>query len=242
MINPWLNISLCDTVAECDKRVIHSLCDADRDKLMLDGLPEPYHGNPESKVYILEGFPSADANNLCHSTNISPLTANYVLPNGQRFFANEYERSVCEELWHVNRSFLWLRKSRDVSFNGYEYSGYDWWEKRVAELRKAFESATGRNLEDSIFAVTLFPYQVKDEKIMDKLRILPSMAYTDEFVYEAMKSGKLIVLMGYAKKWYDRIAGLIGYKNKIVLKNPQCLYITPGNMQPNEWQQLLNNL
>lgn len=53
MKNPWLNISLSDTVADCDKSVINSLTTAVKSKIVLDTLPEPYHGDPEAKVYLL---------------------------------------------------------------------------------------------------------------------------------------------------------------------------------------------
>ena len=48
MKNPWLNISLSDTVADCDKPVINSLTTAVKSKIVLDTLPEPYHGDPGS--------------------------------------------------------------------------------------------------------------------------------------------------------------------------------------------------
>ena len=64
MKNPWLNISLSDTVADCDKSVINSLTTAVKSKIVLDTLPEPYHGDPEAKVYLLNGNPGHSEKDL----------------------------------------------------------------------------------------------------------------------------------------------------------------------------------
>ena len=64
MKNPWLNISLSDTVADCDKPVINSLTTAVKSKIVLDTLPEPYHGDPEAKVYLLNGNPGHSEKDL----------------------------------------------------------------------------------------------------------------------------------------------------------------------------------
>ena len=63
-MNPWLNISLSDTVADCDKSVINSLTTAVKSKIVLDTLPEPYHGNPDAKVYLLNGNPGHSEKDL----------------------------------------------------------------------------------------------------------------------------------------------------------------------------------
>lgn len=98
MKNPWLNISLSDTVADCDKSVINSLTTAVKSKIVLDTLPEPYHGDPEAKVYLLNGNPGHSEKDLTFVGCGNAIQAASVLPNGKNAFSNIYEKEICEEL------------------------------------------------------------------------------------------------------------------------------------------------
>ena len=95
MKNPWLNISLSDTVADCDKSVINSLTTAVKSKIVLDALPEPYHGDPEAKVYLLNGNPGHSEKDLTFVGCGNAIQAASVLPNGKNAFSNIYEKEIC---------------------------------------------------------------------------------------------------------------------------------------------------
>lgn len=94
MKNPWLNISLSDTVADCDKPKINSLTTAVKSKIVLDTLPEPYHGDPEAKVYLLNGNPGHSEKGV--SRNLVGI--NFRHPNVMPNFA--VWKTITYRHWH----------------------------------------------------------------------------------------------------------------------------------------------
>ena len=201
MKNPWLNISLSDTVADCDKSVINSLTTAVKSKIVLDTLPEPYHGDPEAKVYLLNGNPGHSEKDLTFVGCGNAIQAASVLPNGKNAFSNIYEKEICEELWHINKEFIWLRDPETVvNAIGESHLGYKWWKDRVRKLKKA----CGCEISEKVFCIECFPYHTKHKMAFD----LPSGKYVDDFIYSAMEEEKVIVLMRSRREWFARIKGL----------------------------------
>lgn len=49
--NPWTNITIKDTIADCDKPLINSLPSRIQSRIEKRTLPEPYHGNPDASVF-----------------------------------------------------------------------------------------------------------------------------------------------------------------------------------------------
>ena len=235
MKNPWLNISLSDTVANCDKSVINSLTTAVKSKIVLDTLPEPYHGDPEAKVYLLNGNPGHSEKDLTFVGCGNAIQAASVLPNGKNAFSNIYEKEICEELWHVNKEFIWLRDPETV-VNAIDEShlGYKWWKDRVRKLKKA----CGCEISEKVFCIECFPYHTKHKMAFD----LPSGKYVDDFIYSAMEEEKVIVLMRSRREWFARIKGLENYSNLILLNSCQNVSLSPGNMTKSDWEKLVKSL
>ncbi len=233
IMNPWLNISLSDTVADCDKPVINSLTTAVKSKIVLDTLPEPYHGDPEAKVYLLNGNPGHSEKDLTFVGCGNAIQAVSVLPNGKNAFSNIYEKEICEELWHINKKFIWLRDPETVvNAIGESHLGYKWWKDRVRKLKKACDR------EISVFCIECFPYHTKHKMAFD----LPSGKYVDDFIYRAMEEEKVIVLMRSRREWFARIKGLENYSNLILLNSCQNVSLSPGNMTKSDWEKLVKTL
>ena len=237
MINPWLNISLSDTVADCDKPVINGLSASVKSKLVLNTLPEPFHGNPGAPVYLLNGNPGHSAKDLTFASCGSPIPA-AGLPNGQNAFANIYEKEICEELWHINKEFLWLRDEENVvNGNDEPYPGYKWWKDRFRKLTEACKS----KISENVFCIEYFPYHTKKKMAFDRIP-LPSNEYADDLIQRAMGDDKIIVLMRSGREWFARIKGLENYSNLIRLNSCQNVSLSPGNMPESDWNELVSKL
>lgn len=228
--NPWSGIRLSDlTVANCDKSIITALPQDVITGIELRTLPEPFHGNPKANVYLLGGNPLAGDDDLRYAKIDDPVE-NY---------RNRYEKELCEELLGLNSDFVWLREPETVvDQNGIPYPGYKWWKQRVNQLRGCLPQRMQGLLPSLVFAVELFPYHTKGVKDSSSIPKLESDKYTDALIYDAMASGKIIVVMRCREKWFSRIKGLNAYPNLIVLNSPQSVYISPGNMPAPDWAKL----
>lgn len=209
MCNPWKNISFKKTIADCDANFINSLSAKTKSRLELRTLPEPYHGNPDANVYVLNGNPRASEEDL-------------------NFVGNAiYEKEVQDELAHENTEFLWLRTPETiVDRNGNPYPGYKYWKDRTKELR------IGEGTPN-LFCVELFPYHtlnVKDFGAIKDLQNLPSNQYTDSLILKAIETGKYIVLMRCARLWFERIPELKSYDKLATLNSVQNVCLSKNNI------------
>lgn len=210
MTNPWLNISISDTIADCDKSFLQNLPESLLSRFEFRTLPEPFHGNPESIVYILSGNPAANAIDL-----------NYINQPS-------YEKEIVEELKHDNTDFLWLRQEESiVDSNGIPYPAYKWWKNRTKELRIG-------TLHPNLFCIEAFPYHSKNAGDFMKIENLPSNEYTDDLIRDAISKEKYIILMRCRSYWYKRIPELIGYHKILTLSSQQAVYLTKNNLRKNE--------
>ena len=210
MKNPWLNISIKDTQANCDKDFLQKLPAKIYSRFEFRTLPEPFHGNPNANVYILNGNPAANDVDL-----------NYINQPS-------YEKEILEELKHLNADFLWLRQTETiVDSKGVPYPAYKWWKARTKELRI-------ENTCPNLFCIEAFPYHSKNAKDFMKIGNLPSNEYTDELIRDAINKGKFIILMRCRKYWFERIPELMGYEKVLTLSSQQSVCLTKNNLRKNE--------
>lgn len=175
--------------------------------LRLDLYPEPFIGDPDAKIYLLNGNPG------------------YV--KGEEQFVQK-SKNFCnamkQNLDLKATSFLYL----DEEVCTYDNPGYQWWERHLRQLTNAI----GRS--PKIFNIEYFPYHSKNldnvKSWIKKENHLPSENFSDDLIKNAMNDGKIIVIMRLKDAWYNRIKGLNGYSNLIELCNPQSVYITPNNV------------
>ena len=216
--NPWTNITINDTIADCDKPLINSLPLRIQSQIEKRTLPEPFHGNPDASVYILNGNPLANDNDLRYIT--SP----------------QYEKEIKDELLHLNTDFLWLRtRETIVEPNGVPYPGYKYWKDRTKQLRAV-------KAMPNLFCIEAFPYHTRHTNDFKAIGTLPSDQYTNEMIEDAINSGKLIVLMRCKSHWLNRVPQIKTYENVFELNSNQSVYLTSGNMSGGCWQKLLANI
>lgn len=216
--NPWLNITINDTIADCDKPLIASLPSRKSSKIEKRTLPEPFHGNSDAPVYILSGNPLANAIDL-----------NYIS-------SPAYQKEIKDELLHINTDFLWLRTPETiVDANGNPYPGYKYWKDRTRHLRAI-------KAMPNVFCIEAFPYHTLHVNDFMSIGALPSDRYTNEMIEDAIDSGKTIVLMRCKSYWFKRVPRLEHYQKVLELNSKQCAYLTPGNMSATGWSELVKSI
>lgn len=210
--NPWINVVKGENIAECDLAYItnkygslsqfvnfinNKYEDAD---LTFDCLPDPYSGNPESKVYCLNKNPGKPDSCFNDVQSFNDATILNLLLESKSCFWAEHIRNKC----------------------GKQHDGVNWLAKRTNKLEKILGG------HPDIFFVEYFPYH--STKGFKFPKDLPSYKFTDALIEQAMKEGKLIIIMREKKGWLDRIEGLKDYPNLYCLKCAQGGYLTPNNI------------
>ena len=270
ILNPWTNISWNNTIADCDKgypvkigkqefkfgseEYVDYINKKDKErkekgirptKLTFDNcLPEPYFGDKNSEVYLLNmnpGEPDPDFNctndekngkyvqyckNMLVHNNIEPG----LLFNNKDcdiiYDPEQYSR-IINDILENNRikDFQENKNNKDI-FPLRPHVGDVWqmiaWKKLREYLKR----------DPRLFIIEFFPYHSTSGFAFPKN--LPSNAYRNELIKQAIDKGKLIVIMRQASKWYKIKEDNLGeklekYPNKISLRCKGRIWLTPGN-------------
>ncbi len=209
--NPWMTIVEGENIAECDKDKFPKNKSAQQYadeinsknidvKLTFDCLPDPYNGNPESKVYCLCKNPGKpDSCFVGEQAFVDATIANLQLKSKSCFWAEDI----------MNKS-------------GKPHEGVNWLAKRTKELKEILDG------HPDIFFIEFFPYH--SSKGFYFPSHLPSYDFTDELIEQAMRENKIIIIMRERRRWLKRIKGLADYPNLYILKSPQSGYLTRNNI------------
>ena len=217
MNNPWQNISPEFLVAECDRQAINALPEKKREKMELCAFPEPFAGSIDSPVVCL---------------NLNPGQADTSIELNGRF-----KDETLKTLSLNAESLFWLEDNL-TDGKGVTPTGAIWWKSLTAKLSEALGHAP------RMFVLEYFPYHSPSGFSFPKL---PSDSYRNFLLKKAMDEGKLIVIMRSVRKWFgiqddDLGKRLEAYQNKIILKNPQRPFFSPGNMNEGDWKHLVEVL
>lgn len=216
MINPWENVTWDVPYAKCDKKIIFQ---QKHTQLQIDGtLPEPYSGNVNSNVICLNGNPGRKDTKLCEDEVKKEI----------------FGRIMKDTLNHSIRDFTWLTEE----MKAIRPVGSGWWENMTKMI------SSEPNSTAHLFVLEYFPYHSTK---MFNFPKLPSDKYRNFLLNKAMKEGKLILIMRARKLWEsiqeDNLGeNLKAYPNKIVLKNPQRVYLSRNNMGAENWEEFLKAL
>lgn len=223
LINPWLNISINDTIADCDKDFLKRLPKRKIDKFEFRTLPEPFHGDPDANVYILHGNPLSGSHDLAYLD------------------VPEYEKEMVEEMSLLNKEFLWLREKETIKDKqGTPYPAYHYWKDATKTLRKGNESL-------SIFCIEAFPYHSAHSSDFQSIKMLPSSEFTNNKIRDAIDKEKYIVLMRCEKYWYERVPELEGYKKLLFRNTNRCPVLSRNNLSnclqtQKQWDDFMSQL
>ena len=225
--NPWKSLSMRDgIIAECDElffasqkvtphqyaSMINNSNPKTKTELTFDCLPEPYSGNPESKVYCLNKNPGEP--DKCFDGDM------------------EFARAMIDNMLLKSPDCFWAEGIKNKC--GKQHGGVDWLVKRTQKLEEILDR------HPNIFFVEYFPYHSKEGFAFPEC--LPSYKFSDDLIYQAMKEEKLIIIMREKKNWLKRIKGLGSYPLLYTLKNAQGGYLTPTNIIDNKEISITNNV
>jgi len=185
-------------------------------------LPEPYSGDIGSPVVCLNGNPGP-ADKCFHGD-----------PTFEKLTINTLKHSKTGgRLWDTP-----LVKS------GKLHDGCMWFQERTSELRKAIWPK-----ELNLFMLEFFPYHTANSINFPHL---PSDAYRNYLLCQAMKEGKLIVILRGRSRWFgikdtccdgEKIGEkLTKYPNLIIHRNPRSVYLSKKNFKPSDWEKLVDAL
>jgi hypothetical protein len=193
-INPWSELpNGTPFVPSVEVSVIESHNDqinSDTHRLRLDVLPEPFIGNIDASVYLLNlnpGYCSEDLKWHARDDFASAIRANLVHE------ASEYP------FYFLNPEFS-------------ESGGSEWWCKKLAPLIKA---TSQKRVAKSVFCVEYLGYHsIKYQKIAPKIAggYLPTQLYAAQLVRQAMEEDKVVVLMRSRAQWFGLVPELALYK------------------------------
>jgi hypothetical protein len=182
--------------------------DAGVHKLELDVLPEPFIGNIDAPVYLLNLNPGYDESDIYWHAH------------------EKFRASILSNLLHEKLSYPFYFLNPE--FN--ESSGSDWWTKRLRILTSDVGLSTVAN---KIFCVEFFPYHSIKYKEMPKSitkELLITQEYSIKLVRDAITMGKTIIIMRSKSKWLQYVPELKIHNRVFELKNYQRTYVTPGNL------------
>lgn len=210
--NPWLNITDGkERIATIDIPFFEKWGSAAEYANIINGknketeltfhcLPEPFSGNPDSKVYCLNMNPGKP--DLCFDEEINFIEATKT------------------NLQLKSQSCFWAEKIRNKC--GKEHAGVDWLRKRTNKL----EDIIGGHPD--LFFIEYFPYH--SSKGFDFPKNLPSYEFSNELIKKIIGKDKLIIIMREKKNWLNRVKELASHPNLYILKCCQGGYLTPNNI------------
>ena len=258
--NPWLNISWNNTIADCDKQhlvlrgkylfgsddYVNYVNRNDKEKnnqppvelTFKDCLPEPFFGDINSEVYLLNMNPGKPDLDFCKSNDKfgeyekycqamlkhMPLDPGLLYDNGTIIYDSPKYKSILDGIFN-NKQVDLFKKNRG-QFPIRPHAGDVWQREAWKKLRDSL------NRDPKLFIIEYFPYHSTSGFSFPK--DLPSNVYRNHLVRQAMNAKKLIVIMRQAKMWYnitdDNLGNdLANYPNKITLSCKGRIWLTPGN-------------
>lgn len=190
--------------------------------LRLDCLPEPFVGDPDANVYLLNGNPGFD--------NVEPSFT----PDSS--YKNIVQDSLNHNIAHIKRigfdPFIYFNNLALSTNPSVIHSGCDWWQKRTNEFRQDIKKA---NKEPKIFDIEFIPYHSDNltqiSRYLSATGNLPYSAnYSNYLIQKAIDEEKTIIIMRMKKEWLKRIPNLANCKNLYYLSSRQNVCITQNNL------------
>lgn len=174
-------------------------------------LPEPFIGDPDARVYVL---------------NLNP---GYTPKDDDKWHANPaYRTAIIDNLDHKPTEFPFYFLDPRLK----DAPGSRWWKKHAKWLID--DIGDMEKLARNLFCVELFPYHSTKYKpvprVLSPNGLVPSSAYGFHLVRRAIRTGRPIVVTRKLKTWRAQISELQGYANLFSLRS-QRVWLSPGNIE-----------
>ncbi len=165
---------------------------------------EPFVGNPNAGVYILNHNPGLGNN------------PNYAVMQNKNFL-----QIIRDNLTHTFGLYPFYIISSLLE--NLHPAGFTWWTRR---LRGLIEEKNLKVIANNVFNLELGPYHSKNFRFIN----FPSLRYNRQLLLNAMHQKKPIVMLR-SGSWNRLVPELDDYSNKIYLNSPQSAYISKGNVK-----------
>lgn len=218
MNNPWTSLLPNNKVATIDEVAMKALQAKYNDCFNTQIWPEPFIGDPKANVYLLGGNPGLSQGAKGDYTDEVSLTDDSIL---SKIIEDNLNHRISSNI----NPFTY-----PVSSTSKKHPGEKWWRRKISSLMKELGLDFDKD-KLSIFDVEFFPYHSTNTAGIDmKDLIIPSSAYTNQLIREAMGNNKLIVIIRKYKAWIERIPELENYGNLLILSDYQNNSLTKGNL------------
>lgn len=204
MINPWSNLPnsppyLLPEDRECVERF--NARAKEEHQLRLDTLPEPYLGNPEAPVVLLNLNPGhSDEDALWHARQ-------------------DFSASARANLLHKESSYPFYLLNPAYA----DSPGHQWWNKH---LRSLIEEFGLERVARAVLCVELLPYHSR--RFHPSCLGVPSQRYGRGLVRAAIERKAVIIIMRARERWLKAVPEIAtaGFHE---LRNPQNPCISANN-------------
>ncbi len=219
MQNPWIELPSSEPfVLECDKKIIQKFnAKARRElKIHLEFIPEPFAGNPEAPIILL---------------NLNPgyYERNSIFGNGD----HAYQKMSLANLTHSYPDYPFFHF--DPTCSNLNTPGYFWYSRKFGQLLK---QAGHQKAANAICVVEYFPYYSEHFGCNE---LLPSQQYSFYLVKQAMKRNSMIIQMRSKRFWQNAIADLKNYPYYYELNSTQNPSVSERNC-PDGWSEIVRKL
>jgi|APSaa5957512622_1039677.scaffolds.fasta_scaffold70778_1 hypothetical protein len=218
MKNPWEKLPQTQPyLLESDKDQILAFNEKVKPivKIQHHVLPEPYIGNPEAPVILL---------------NLNPGYADEDI----EYYKNEFVFHLWKKnLVHASMEypFYILHPEFDQDLGGTK-----WWRQK---LREMIESCGLKKVANNICCIEYFPYHSVRYKPLKSL--LASQEYNFEMVRKAIRNQAIIVMMRSEKNWLSAVPELENYDHLYRLNSKQNVAVSRNNC-PEGFPRILESM
>lgn len=217
--NPWTELRLSGGpyVPEQDRCAVQEFNKETEDedkKIHLELWPEPYLGDPDAPVVLLNANPGYDELDL--------------LAHKKPAFAQKARQNLLHGLNKTDYPFYLL--DPDLTFA----PGFWWWRKTLKDLidhdkSKPIEERL-KIVAKRVFCVEYFPYHSKNYGWPDgKKYKLKSQQYSVDLVHDAIKRKALILILRKKKRWLAAVEGLENYPHCYTATAARNAQVTNNN-------------
>ncbi|MDR1963522.1 MAG: hypothetical protein LBQ50_07065 [Planctomycetaceae bacterium] len=188
----------------------------------LELLPEPYYGNPDAPIILLNANPGYSP---CDEKDESQ-------PEFKQALNSLYEKQRLN-LLHEKQDYPFCLVNPAFS----NTSGGDYWRRHLKELIQKFGDMT---VAESVFLIEYYPYH---SICAGKMPPIPSQQYSFDLLQKAIKRNATIIIIRKEKEWRKAVPELNEeYKNVWKVNNPRAGTVSIRNLPVDAWQRICNIL